>query len=71
MVKVTPKLLATEHHTDGELLAIFARHGYRPYLLENDYSPLAYCARPVPRSPRHITTMPAGCEQADIIFSRQ
>jgi FkbM family methyltransferase len=71
MVEVTPKLLAAEQHTDGELIALFARHGYRPYILENDYSPLAYCAPSVPRSPQRITTMPAVYEQADIIFSRK
>jgi FkbM family methyltransferase len=70
MVEVTPKLLAAEHHTAEELLGLFARHGYRPYLLENSYSPLAYCARSVPCSPRPITNMPARSEQADIIFSR-
>jgi FkbM family methyltransferase len=71
MIEVSPKFLAAEHHTGDELLAFFARYGYRPYLLENDYSPLAYFARSVPCSPRRITSMPAGCEQADIIFSRQ
>jgi len=71
IVEVTPKLLAAEHHTADELLALFARRGYRPYLLENDYSPFVYCDRAVPRTPRPITNLPAGSEQADIIFSRQ
>lgn len=71
MVEVSPKVLAAEHHAADGLLALFARHGYRPYLLENDYSPLAYCARSLPRSPQPITNIPAGSEQADIIFSRQ
>jgi hypothetical protein len=70
IIEVTPKLLAAERHTGDELLALFARHGYRPYLLENGYSPFAYCARSFPHSPRPITNMPAGSEQADIIFSR-
>lgn len=71
VVEVSPKLLAAEHHTDKELLALFACHGYRPYLLENYYSPIAYLDRSAPRSPQPITNIPAGSEQADIIFSRQ
>ena len=71
MVEVTPKLLTAEQHTSAELLALFAHHGFRPYILENDYSPLAYCAPSVPLSPRPITNLPADCEQADIIFSRR
>jgi FkbM family methyltransferase len=71
MVEVTPKLLASEHHTADELLALFTRHGFQPYILENDYSPTAYFAPSAPTSPRRITSMPAGCEQADVIFSRK
>jgi FkbM family methyltransferase len=71
MVEVTPKLLAAEQHTSDELFELFGRYGFRPYILENDYSPLTYCAPSVPRSPRRITSMPADCEQADIIFSRR
>jgi FkbM family methyltransferase len=71
MVEVTPKLLASEQHTGEELLELFAHHGFRPYILENDYSPLAYCAPSVPCSPQRITNLPADCEQADIIFSRR
>lgn len=70
MVEISPKLLAAEQHTSDEIFAIFAGYGYRPYILENDYSPLSYCAPCVPRPPQRITTIPAGCEQADIIFSR-
>lgn len=71
MVEITPKLLAAEQHSSEELLALFARYGFRPYILDNNYSPLAYYSRSVPTAPQRITTMPADCEQADIIFSRK
>lgn len=70
VMEVTPTMLATEGHTCDDLLAFFARYGFRPYFLEMDYSASAYYGRGVPRSPRAITDIPTENEQQTIIFSR-
>jgi FkbM family methyltransferase len=71
VVEVTPAVLAAEGTSGGELLAFFARRGYRPYLLENDYSPRSYYAGGVLRPPYPITEFPTEGYQHDIIFSRR
>jgi len=70
VLEVAPEMLQAEGKSCEDLLTLFRGLGFHPYLVENDYSAIAYLSKAMPNRPKRIVQVPARAEQTDIIFSR-
>ena len=66
VTEVTPEVLGGAE----TLISLLAGHGFRPYVIQNDYSPTAYLDRRR-SAPRRMLEIPTGERQFDLIFSRR
>ncbi|HWF19897.1 MAG TPA: FkbM family methyltransferase [Verrucomicrobiae bacterium] len=71
IVEISRGMLKEQGKSAGDLLELFARHGFHPYRLINDYSVGAYVAPRIPQPPKRVETILDSAEdQMDVIFSR-
>lgn len=70
MVEIAHKMLGMEGKSCDDLLALFRREGFFPYLIENDYSAQSYISAFKPKPPKRIERIPIGPDQCDLVFSR-
>jgi FkbM family methyltransferase len=68
VVEVSPKHLAMLHKTPEDLLQLFARAGFHPYVLENDYTAQSYLRSGPPQRPSRLHHNIEG--ETDLVFSR-
>lgn len=69
VVEISPGRLAQLGQSTDEVLAVFARAGFNPYAIENDYSWESYVP---PRRPKRPVRIDGPIEaHTDVIFSRQ
>jgi FkbM family methyltransferase len=69
-MEVAPALLRLDGASAAALVALLGEAGFRPYRLENDYSPAAYYGDRDVRPPTRIEEIPEDVEQMDVVFSR-
>jgi FkbM family methyltransferase len=70
VMEIAPGLLKQDGTSAAELVALLGEFGFRPYRLENDYSPAAYYGDRDVRPPSRIDAIPDDVEQMDVVFSR-
>jgi hypothetical protein len=69
LIEISPERLAKQKRRPEDILAVLAEAGFRPYLLENDYSATSMLSGARPPLLQPLDQPLRG--QADILFSRR
>jgi FkbM family methyltransferase len=70
VMEIAPALLEQDGASAAALVALLGEFGFRPYRMQNDYSPAAYYAGRAALPPSRIEGIPDDVEQMDVVFSR-